>query len=107
MIIEHAELTITSGEEAAFEEAFTRGHQVIAKSPGYLWARIVRQIENPGTYLLLIGWETLDAHMVTFRGSELFTEWRTIVGPFFAAPVLLTHYEGGLDEVSGGALGAP
>lgn len=106
MVIEHAEFTITAGEEAAFEEAFKRGHQVIAKSPGFLWARLVRQIESPEKYLLLIGWETLDAHMVGFRGSELFTEWRSIVGPFFAAPVALTHYEGELDEVRrGGAAG--
>jgi heme-degrading monooxygenase HmoA len=102
MVIEHAEFAITTGEEAAFEEAFTRGHQVIAKSPGYLWGRLVRQIENPGTYLLLIGWESLEAHTGVFRGSELFTEWRGIVGPYFAAAPVVTHFEGELDEVRAG-----
>jgi heme-degrading monooxygenase HmoA len=61
MVIEHAEITVTPGQEAAFEEAFiTRGHQAIAQAPGYHWARLVRQVENPGTYLLLVGWETIE-----------------------------------------------
>ena len=103
MVIEHAEFAITPGQEAAFEEAFTRGHQVIAKAPGYQWGRLVRQIENPGTYLLLIGWVSLEAHTVDFRGSELFTEWRGIVGPYFAAAPVVTHFEGELNEVRAGS----
>ena len=96
MIIEHAEFTIALDNAAAFEEAFARGHQLIAKSPGYLWGRLVRQVENPGTYLLLVGWETLEHHMVGFRESELFPLWRAEVGPFFAAPPVVTHFEGDL-----------
>jgi heme-degrading monooxygenase HmoA len=103
MVVEHAEFAITAGEEAAFEEAFTRGHKVIARAPGYLWGRLVRQIENPGTYLLLIGWESLEAHTVDFRGSELFAEWRGIVGPYFASAPVVTHFAGELDEVRAGA----
>jgi heme-degrading monooxygenase HmoA len=94
MVIEHAEFTVTPGAAAAFEEAFVRGHKFIAQSPGYLWGRLVRQIENPGKYLLLVGWETLDAHVVEFRGSELFTQWRATVGEFFADTPVVTHFEG-------------
>src|SRR5438270_13752527 len=70
-VVEHAELTIAPGREAEFEQAFSRGEQAIAKSPGYRWSRLIRQVENPGTYLLLVGWQSLEAHMVEFRGSEL------------------------------------
>jgi heme-degrading monooxygenase HmoA len=94
MVIEHAELAIVPGREADFEAAFTRGHQVIAQASGYRWARLVRQIENPGTYLLLVGWDSLEAHMVDFRGSGLFQLWRAAVGEFFAAPPAVTHYTG-------------
>ncbi|HWU12306.1 MAG TPA: antibiotic biosynthesis monooxygenase family protein [Streptomyces sp.] len=93
MVIEHAELTITPGREAAFEEAFTRGHRVIAKAPGYRWARLVRQVEKPSTYLLLVGWETIEAHTVEFRESELFAQWRGAVAEYFAASPGVTHYE--------------
>lgn len=102
MIVEHAEFTITPGREAEFEQAFVRGHRFIAQSPGYHWGRLIRQIENPGTYLLLVGWETLEAHTVEFRGSELFRQWRGEVGEFFAAPAAVTHFRG---EVEPGELG--
>lgn len=96
MVIEHAEITIIPGKAAEFEEAFERGHKAIAQSPGYLWARLVRQIENPDVYLLLIGWESLEAHTVVFRESDLFQQWRAAVGPFFASPPTVTHYDGEL-----------
>ena len=97
MVIEHAELAIVPGREAEFEAAFPRGHQFIAQAAGYRWARLVRQIENPGTYLLLVGWDSLEAHTVDFRGSSLFQQWRAAVGEFFAAPPALTHYAGEVD----------
>jgi hypothetical protein len=30
---------------------------------------------------------------VGFRQSELFTQWRAIVGPFFAAPPVVEHFK--------------
>ncbi len=97
MIIEHAEFTIAPSDAEAFEAAFLVGREAIAQASGYHWSRLVRQIEDPGKYLLLIGWESLEAHMVDFRGSELFTRWRAAVGPYFAEAPVLTHYQGGLE----------
>ncbi|MBS2965255.1 antibiotic biosynthesis monooxygenase [Actinocrinis puniceicyclus] len=96
MVVEHAELTIAPGREAEFEAAFARGEKAIAQSPGYRWSRLLRQVENPGTYLLLVGWVSLEAHTVEFRGSELFQQWRGAVGEFFAAPPNVTHFGGEL-----------
>lgn len=97
MVIEHADLAITPGRGAEFEAAFVRGHQVIAQATGYRWARIVRQVEDPNAYLLLVGWESVEAHTVDFRGSELFTQWRAIVSEFFASPPVVTHYSGDIE----------
>lgn len=97
MIVEHAEFTIAPGREAEFEEAFVRGHRFIAQSPGYLWGRLVRQVEQPNRYLLLVGWESVEAHTVQFRGSALFPQWRGEVGEFFAEPAVVTHYAGDLE----------
>ncbi|HEV2633821.1 MAG TPA: antibiotic biosynthesis monooxygenase [Actinocrinis sp.] len=104
MVIEHAVFTVAPGDEAAFEEAFAVGHRSIAASPGYLWGRLIKQIETPGTFLLLVGWETLEHHTVGFRSSELFTAWRAAVGPFFAAPPVVEHYEGDFDLRQGARL---
>jgi heme-degrading monooxygenase HmoA len=92
VVIEHAELVIAPGREAEFEEAFARGHQAVAQAAGYRWACLIRQIENPRNYLLLVGGETVEAHIVDFRQSELFQLWREAVGEFFATPAVITHY---------------
>jgi hypothetical protein len=35
----------------------------------------------------------VEDHMVGFRESELFTQWRGLIGPFFANPPEVTHWE--------------
>ena len=40
----------------------------------------------------MIYWATLENHTVDFRGSPAFAEWRSIVGPFFAAPPFVEHF---------------
>ena len=94
-VVEHVELAILPGREAEFEAAFVKGHAAISSAPGYSWARLVRQVEDASRYLLLVGWQTLEAHTVDFRESELFTEWRAAVSEFFAAPPVVTHYAAG------------
>ena len=46
---------------------------------------------KPARYRLFVTWETLENHTVDFRGSENFTEWRGLVGQFFAAPPEVEH----------------
>jgi hypothetical protein len=56
--------------------------------------KVNRGIESPERYVLQIFWDTLEDHtMWAFVESPLFTEWRAIVGPFFAAPPHVEHFE--------------
>jgi heme-degrading monooxygenase HmoA len=50
-------------------------------------------MENAERYILQIFWNTLEDHTVGFRQSEAFAQWRTIVGPFFASPPVVEHFE--------------
>lgn len=93
MVLEAALLQVRPGEEADFEEAMRRAAPVIAGSRGYLRHELRRCLETKGCYLLLVRWETLEAHTVGFRESPRFGEWRAVVGPFFAAPPVVEHYE--------------
>jgi len=97
MILEQALLQVKPGEEAAFEAAMRRAAPVIAGSAGYIGHQLQRCIETPGRYLLLVRWETLEAHTVGFRGSPAFAEWRAIISEYFAEPPQVEHYEGVLD----------
>jgi len=94
MILELADIRIQPGQQAAFEEAIARGLGTVAvRAKGYQGAKVNRGIENSERYVLQIFWDTLEDHTVGFRESPLFTEWRAIVGPFFAAPPVVEHFD--------------
>ena len=93
MILELADIRIQPGQQAAFDAAIQRGiATVIAKAKGFHGYSIHKGIENPERYVLQIFWATLENHTVDFRESSAFAEWRAIVGPFFAAPPTVEHF---------------
>ncbi len=92
MIVERAQIDVRPGQEAAFEAALEEAKAVVAAAPGFRSLRAARGIEEPSRYLLLIAWDSLEAHTEGFRGSELFTRWRELIGPYFAAPPDVEHY---------------
>jgi heme-degrading monooxygenase HmoA len=94
MILEIADIRIQPGQNAAFEEAIQRGiDTVIGKAEGMSGFKVNRCIESRERYILQIFWNTLEDHTVKFRQGPLFTQWRAIVGPFFAQPPLVEHFE--------------
>lgn len=93
MILEHADIRIAPGKQSEYDAAVKKGLEtVIAKAKGYKGHRVVKGIESPERYVLMIWWETLENHTVDFRGSPAFQEWRAIVGPFFASPPAVEHF---------------
>ena len=93
MILEIATIDIKIGENAAFEANLDKAQAVISQSKGYISHEFHKCIEQENRYVLLIHWETLEAHTVGFRESELFKEWRGLIGQFFAAPPNVQHYD--------------
>jgi len=94
MILELADIRIHPGQQSAFDEAIKRGLGLIAaRARGFRGWKVNKGIESPERYVLMIFWETIEDHTIGFRQSPLFAEWRAIVGPFFAAPPAVEHFE--------------
>ncbi|MGD0313383.1 MAG: antibiotic biosynthesis monooxygenase [Acidimicrobiales bacterium] len=93
MVLEHAVITVRKGASEAFEAALEQARAVIAGSPGFRSLSLHRGVEDPDRYLLLVEWEALEDHVVGFRESERFTQWRALIGPFFDSPPLVDHFE--------------
>lgn len=94
MILEIADIRIHPGQQAAFDEAITRGLEtVIHKNAGCEGYKVHKGVESPERYVLQIFWSSIEAHNVGFRDSPAFAEWRAIVGPFFASPPVVEHFE--------------
>ena len=93
MILELADIRIQPGQQAAFDEAIKRAVEtVISKAKGFQGYKVNKGIESPERYILQIFWATLENHTVDFRQSAAFADWRAIVGPFFAAPPAVEHF---------------
>ena len=94
MILELVDIRIHPGQQGTFDAAIQRGvKDVISKARGFRGYKINKGIESPERYVLQIFWETLENHTVDFRQSPAFADWRAIVGPFFAGPPTVEHFE--------------
>lgn len=93
MILEIADIRIQPGKQAEFDVAIQRGiSAVITQAKGFHGYKINKCIETPERYVLMIFWDTLENHTVDFRQSPAFAEWRSIVGPYFAAAPMVEHF---------------
>ena len=94
MILELADIRIPAGKNAEFDAAIQRGlNSVVSQAKGFRGFKVTKGVESPERYLLMIYWETLENHTVDFRQGPLFAQWRAIVGPYFAAPPVVEHFE--------------
>jgi heme-degrading monooxygenase HmoA len=101
MILELAKIDIKDGTNADFEQHLAQAQSVLKRADGYLGHEFHQCMETPNRYILLIRWTTLAAHIGDaanggtegFRGSALFAEWRSLIGPFFENPPFVEHFE--------------
>ena len=93
MILEVATLHVKPGEEREFEAAFCRAQAIIASMPGYVSHQLQSCLEDPSRYLLLVNWETLEAHTVGFRTSARYQEWRELLHHFYDPFPDVHHYQ--------------
>lgn len=91
MIHEIAEIEVIAGSEEAFEAAVAAAAPHFRAAKGCRSLRLERSIENLGRYRLVVGWDHVEDHMVTFRESEGFQHWRTLASPHFASPPRVDH----------------
>ncbi len=91
MILEHAMLRVTAGQESAFEASLREALLIIESAEGCHGAEVRRQIENGSEYLLLVRWSSVEEHLA-FRETELFTSWRALTAPYYREPPSVTHY---------------
>ena len=93
MVFEIARLTIDPARAADFEAAVAKAEPLFRADKGCTGFALQRVIESPEVYHLLVGWTSLEAHTVEFRGSEAFQHWRALAGPFFVEPPMVVHVE--------------
>lgn len=91
MVLEVAIIDVRDGTQAEFEAAYAEARQQVAATPGWRSMRMTHGIETPTRYVLLVEWDSVEAHE-DFRASERFGRWRALIGPHFAGPPVVEHF---------------
>lgn len=91
MVLEVALLDVTPGSESAFAAGYAHVKPALAESPGLLSIRMTQGVETPSRFVLMVEWESLEAHQA-FRDSDRFAIWRGGIGPYFAGQPRVEHF---------------
>lgn len=92
MILEHAILDVSPDRAADYEHALAAALPLIAATPGFIDLEVRPCLERPGRYLLLVRWETIEAHEKGFRQSERYQRWRALLHGFYEPFPTVQHY---------------
>ena len=92
MVLEQAVLDVSPGRSSEFERAFAEAKSIISRAGGFRSLRLLRCLESPDRYLLLVCWETLEDHTEGFRGSADYQEWRRLLHHFYEPFPIVEHY---------------
>ncbi|MCW2370859.1 quinol monooxygenase YgiN [Sphingobium sp. B1D7B] len=91
MITEIAHLTIDPAKAEAFELAVAQAAAILRAAKGSHSMTLERVIEDPARYRLRVEWDSVEDHMVGFRESDGFHQWRALAGPYFVEPPFVEH----------------
>jgi heme-degrading monooxygenase HmoA len=91
VVYEMAHITVQQGKNAEFEAGVAQAVPLFNRARGCHGLELHRTVEEPNQYVLVVQWDTVDDHMVHFRESEDFQEWRRLVGPYFEKPPTVVH----------------
>ncbi|MDK2770012.1 MAG: antibiotic biosynthesis monooxygenase [Sphingomonas sp.] len=92
MVFEMAVLKIDPANATAFEAAVAACAPLFQAAQGCRAMALESTEEDAARYVLRVEWDTIEDHMVGFRESPEFQQWRMQVGGFFVEPPMVTHH---------------
>ena len=94
MVLEVALINVTPGQEADFTAAYAKARETLATTPGCRTVLMTQGVESPSRFVLLVEWDSVEAHEQNFRATERFTTWRGLLGPHFAVSLEQADHRG-------------
>jgi len=92
MVLEVALIDVVPGQEDEFAAAYGKAREVLAGTEGCRSVRMTRGIESPSRFVLLVEWDSVEAHLDNFRATDRFTTWRGLIGPYFDGAPRVEHF---------------
>ena len=92
-VLEVAILDVKVGEESDFKTAFKHAEQYIQDTKGYISHQLKSCVEKSNRYILLVNWQSIDAHNVGFRESDNYQLWKNLLHHFYDPFPVVEHYQ--------------
>jgi quercetin dioxygenase-like cupin family protein/heme-degrading monooxygenase HmoA len=92
LVHEVAQITAKPGRTEEFEAAVAAAAPLFQRTHGARTFVLERSHENPLSYRLVVGWETIEDHLEGFRGSAAFVEWRRLITDSVAEIADVSHF---------------
>lgn len=99
MVFEIARIMIDPKRIRDFEAAVAQAEPHFRKHPDCKGFALQKVLEEIGVYHLVIGWTSVEAHMVDFRSTKEFQEWRALASSFFMESPRVLHAETIIGEI--------
>ncbi len=99
MILEIATLYVSAGRQKKFEEDFRTARQYISSIKGFKSLTLQKNVEQNNKYILLVKWEKIEDHLIGFRQSKIYNQWKELLHHYYDPFPVVEHYETVLDEL--------
>jgi quinol monooxygenase YgiN len=92
MDLEIAMLNARNGDSAGLIKAMNEGGSAaLASAPGCRSVKVLPGVENPGTVLFLVEWDSAEAHAAA-KDSPGFARFKEIASPYFGDGGSMQHF---------------
>lgn len=91
-MLEVAIIDVRGGSDREFADAYRGARSILAETDGVRSVRMTHGVERPSRFVLLVEWDSVQAHLRNFRATDRWEQWRAAIGPYFAEPPLVEHY---------------
>jgi quinol monooxygenase YgiN len=98
MVTEIALIDVRPGQEAAFAAAFRNtAYELLATTPGCISVKMYRSSENPSRFIGVNEWESEEAHLENFRGSDRYTTYGEALRAYLDGVPVVQHFSDVMD----------
>ncbi|MEJ0083771.1 MAG: antibiotic biosynthesis monooxygenase [Puia sp.] len=81
-----------SDKTAEFEASFQKAQEIISSVNGWLGHQLQQCLEVPNRYILLVHWQRVEDHIIGFRESKAYLEWKKLLHHFYSPFPVVEHY---------------
>ena len=100
MVFEIARIMIDPERSPDFEAAVAQAEPHFRNHPDCKGFALQKVLEEIGVFHLVVGWTSVEAHMVDFRSTKEFQEWRSLASSFFIEAPRVIHTKTLIGEVN-------